>query len=69
MLQIIDTNLAEVKIIEPRFFADSRGFFFENFRLNVYHEIGISLPFVQDNVSRSLAGILRGLHNAENWCV
>ncbi len=61
-MKIIDTKLAGVKIIEPKIFDDSRGFFFESYRCDRYQEAGIGLPFVQDNLSRSKYGVLRGLH-------
>ncbi|MBS0542583.1 MAG: dTDP-4-dehydrorhamnose 3,5-epimerase, partial [Proteobacteria bacterium] len=51
-----------VLIIEPKVFGDSRGFFLETFQVERYREIGITLPFVQDNHSRSQRGVLRGLH-------
>jgi dTDP-4-dehydrorhamnose 3,5-epimerase len=50
-------------IIEPKVFGDERGFFLETFHTSRYADLaGISLPFVQDNFSRSLKGVLRGLH-------
>jgi dTDP-4-dehydrorhamnose 3,5-epimerase len=61
-MKIINTNLAEVIVIEPRVFGDARGKFMETFRVNRYQEAGISGPFVQDNFSRSQRGVLRGLH-------
>lgn len=61
-MKIIDTNLTGVKIIEPKVFGDSRGFFIESYSLERYQEAGIKLPFAQDNVSRSRYGVLRGLH-------
>jgi len=56
------TKLAEVKIITPKIFTDARGFFFESYQLQHYHEFGITKEFVQDNFSRSCYGALRGLH-------
>jgi dTDP-4-dehydrorhamnose 3,5-epimerase len=62
-VNVIDTNIAEVKIIEPKVFGDDRGFFLETFHAARYAELtGIDLPFVQDNYSRSAKGVLRGLH-------
>lgn len=61
-MKIIDAELPGIKIIGPRVFSDDRGFFFESFRKNYYNENGMSLPFVQDNISRSKHGVLRGLH-------
>jgi dTDP-4-dehydrorhamnose 3,5-epimerase len=50
-------------IIEPEVFGDERGFFLETFHTSRYADLaGISLPFVQDNYSRSAKGVLRGLH-------
>ncbi len=61
-MNVIETKLAGVLIIEPRVFGDHRGFFKETFQAERYKEAGIALPFVQDNHSRSLHGVLRGLH-------
>jgi dTDP-4-dehydrorhamnose 3,5-epimerase len=62
-VNVIDTNITEVKIIEPKVFGDDRGFFLETFHAARYAEqAGIDLPFVQDNHSRSTKGVLRGLH-------
>lgn len=61
-LQIIETSLPGVLIVEPRVFADPRGFFMETYRQNVLAEAGITDNFVQDNHSRSSRGVLRGLH-------
>lgn len=61
-MQVIDTKIPEVKIIEPKVFGDSRGFFYESFQDKRYLESGIKASFVQDNFSRSITGVLRGLH-------
>jgi dTDP-4-dehydrorhamnose 3,5-epimerase len=61
-LQIIETAIPGVLIIQPRAFADPRGFFMETYRQNVLAEAGIRDNFVQDNHSRSSRGVLRGLH-------
>lgn len=61
-MQVIQTKLPGVLIIEPKRFGDSRGFFLETFRADRYAELGFSHPFVQDNWSRSARGVLRGLH-------
>lgn len=62
-MNVIDTPLAGVKIIEPKVFGDQRGFFKETFSAQRYAEmVSITLPFVQDNHSRSRKGVLRGLH-------
>ena len=56
------TNLAEVMLLEPRVFADSRGFFLESYNQQTFAELGIHDAFVQDNHSRSERGVLRGMH-------
>ena len=56
------TALSGVLLIEPRVFRDPRGFFQETWHADRYREAGITLPFVQDNASRSPHGVLRGLH-------
>ncbi len=61
--QAIATELPEVLILEPRVFADDRGFFFESFNARDFHAAtGVEAQFVQDNHSRSARGVLRGLH-------
>jgi dTDP-4-dehydrorhamnose 3,5-epimerase len=59
------TALPGLLLIEPKVFGDSRGFFFESFHKGRYAELGIDLPLVQDNLSRSTRNILRGLHFQE----
>jgi len=61
-MNVIATDIPEVLIIEPKIFGDQRGFFVETYQLRRYAEFGISRPFVQDNMSRSTYGVLRGLH-------
>ncbi|EKE00577.1 MAG: dTDP-4-dehydrorhamnose 3,5-epimerase [uncultured bacterium] len=61
-MRVTEHKLSGVKIIEPKIFADERGFFLENFRAERYHDIGINQPFIQDSISRSKQGTLRGLH-------
>jgi dTDP-4-dehydrorhamnose 3,5-epimerase len=61
-MNVITTDIPEVLVIEPKIFGDHRGFFLETYQLNRYAEFGISRPFVQDNMSRSSYGVLRGLH-------
>lgn len=56
------TPLPGVLLIEPKVFGDARGFFLETFQEERYQQAGITLPFVQDNHSRSARGVLRGLH-------
>ncbi len=61
-MNIIPTDLPEVLIIEPEVFGDQRGFFLETYQFARYAAAGIGRPFVQDNMSRSSYGVLRGLH-------
>lgn len=62
-MKIIDTAIADVKILEPRVFGDTRGFFMESYNQKTFRElIGQDVNFVQDNHSRSSQNILRGLH-------
>lgn len=57
------TKIPDVFVIEPRVFGDERGFFFESFNEKAFNEAtGNKLPFVQDNHSKSVKGVLRGLH-------
>lgn len=62
-INVLPTNLADVKLIEPAVFGDHRGFFTESYSERDFKEIGIDVEFVQDNHSLSSeAGVLRGLH-------
>ncbi len=61
-MRVTPTELPDVLDIEPKVFGDARGFFLETYQAARYAEQGIEATFVQDNVSRSAAGILRGLH-------
>jgi dTDP-4-dehydrorhamnose 3,5-epimerase len=62
-MQVKATNLPGVLILEPTVFADDRGFFTEQFNARVFAEAtGFRGTFVQDNLSRSLRGVVRGLH-------
>jgi dTDP-4-dehydrorhamnose 3,5-epimerase len=61
-MKITPTALVDVLLIEPRVFADARGFFFESYNRRAFAEAGIDVEFVQDNHSRSARGVLRGLH-------
>lgn len=62
MMNVISTNIVDVKILEPRVFEDSRGYFFESFSQKLFNEKVSDTIFVQDNESRSTYGVLRGLH-------
>jgi dTDP-4-dehydrorhamnose 3,5-epimerase len=59
---ITETEIPGLKVIKPKVFGDSRGFFLETYSERRYHEAGIPAKFVQDNLSFSARGILRGLH-------
>jgi dTDP-4-dehydrorhamnose 3,5-epimerase len=61
-MRIEKTRLPEVLLLEPPAHADHRGAFFESFNARAMAAAGIDLPFVQDNHSVSLAGVVRGLH-------
>jgi dTDP-4-dehydrorhamnose 3,5-epimerase len=61
-MNIIDTKIQDVKIIEPRVFEDERGYFFESFNEKSFLEKVCKTKFVQDNESKSSKGVLRGLH-------
>lgn len=61
-MNVIETPLAGLLIIEPKVFGDDRGFFFEIWSRQRYQEMGINVDFVQDNLSFSRHGVLRGLH-------
>lgn len=55
-------NIPEIILIEAKSFSDDRGFFLESFKESIFIENGINTRFVQDNYSRSIKGVLRGLH-------
>ena len=61
-MNIINTSIEDILIIEPRVFEDSRGFFMETYHQKRYLKSGINKIFVQDNLSFSIQGTLRGLH-------
>lgn len=61
-MHIIDTTIADIKILEPRIFGDDRGFFLETYRDDWFRENIADVSFVQDNHSKSTQGILRGMH-------
>ena len=61
-MKVSQTELTGVLIVEPDVFGDSRGFFMESWNQRRYGEQGVPTEFVQDNLSRSGKGILRGLH-------
>jgi dTDP-4-dehydrorhamnose 3,5-epimerase len=61
-LNVIETELPGVLIVEPTVFGDERGFFMESYNAGRYAEAGLPESFVQDNLSFSRRGVLRGLH-------
>lgn len=62
-MNITPTAIPDVLIVEPRVFGDHRGFFFESFNQRDWQQhTGLDTQFVQDNHSRSVRGVLRGLH-------
>ncbi|WP_133406292.1 dTDP-4-dehydrorhamnose 3,5-epimerase [Parashewanella tropica] len=63
-MKVIETDIPDVKLIEPRIFSDERGFFMETWQQQKFEEMvtGTSTTFVQDNHSKSVQGTLRGLH-------
>lgn len=65
-MKIEKTSIEDLLIIEPAVFGDSRGFFFEAYNKDRFESMGIKENFVQDNVSKSSKGVLRGLHFQNN---
>lgn len=61
-MKIIETGLPGLVVVEPRVFEDERGYFFESYQNDRYAEAGIVKPFIQDNESQSVKGVVRGLH-------
>ncbi len=61
-MKLTATNLPGLLLIEPKCFGDERGFFLESYQVSRYREAGIPEEFVQDNHSRSVGGVLRGMH-------
>jgi len=61
-MNIIKTKLSGVLIIEPDVFPDDRGYFFESYSHRKYKDAGLDYKFVQDNISKSKRGTIRGLH-------
>jgi dTDP-4-dehydrorhamnose 3,5-epimerase len=62
-VKVVSTTIPDVLIIEPKVFGDERGFFFESFNRRQFVELtGCDVDFVQDNHSRSVKNVLRGLH-------
>lgn len=61
-MKIIETPIPDLLIIEPRVFADERGYFFESYNASNFKKYGLETNFVQDNESKSHRGVIRGLH-------
>lgn len=61
-MEIIKTDIDGLLIIKPKVFGDERGYFFESFNEENYRRAGIDFYFVQDNISKSKKGTIRGLH-------
>jgi dTDP-4-dehydrorhamnose 3,5-epimerase len=61
-MNLVDTSLCDVKLVEPRRFGDSRGWFAEVFNQKTFADLHLPIQFVQDNQSFSTKGVLRGLH-------
>jgi dTDP-4-dehydrorhamnose 3,5-epimerase len=61
-MPFVQCNIPGLIIVEPNVFEDSRGYFFEAYNETIFKQNGITCNFVQDNQSRSLKGVIRGLH-------
>ncbi len=61
-MKIIETEFVGLCVIQPKVFTDSRGYFFESYRHDIFLKAGISFLPVQDNESKSVMGVIRGLH-------
>ncbi|HMJ54441.1 MAG TPA: dTDP-4-dehydrorhamnose 3,5-epimerase [Polyangiaceae bacterium] len=64
-MRVTSTELPEVVVIEPQVFGDARGYLLESWHLARYRDAGLPETFVQDNLSKSSRGVLRGLHFQE----
>lgn len=61
-MKIVETDIPDLKIIEPRVFSDDRGYFLETWNAQSFSQAGLNCTFVQDNQSKSRRNVLRGLH-------
>ena len=61
-MEIIETGFHGLVVIKPKIYSDTRGYFFESYKLDAFLEAGISFNPVQDNESSSVKGVIRGLH-------
>ncbi len=62
LLEIIKTEIDGLLVLKTKVFADGRGYFFESYNKVLFDEVGINYEFVQDNISKSKRGTVRGLH-------
>lgn len=68
MLEVTQTKLPGVLLIKPTAFEDHRGYYLETYNYDIYHQNGVAVDFVQDDVSVSSRHVLRGLHgDEETW--
>lgn len=65
-MELINTPIKDLVVLQPKVFADERGYFFESYSKAAFDKIGLHLNFVQDNQSLSSRGVLRGLHFQNN---
>ena len=61
-MEIIKTKIPGLIVVQPNVFNDDRGYFFESYQLARYFDAGIDAGFIQDNESKSVRGVVRGLH-------
>ncbi|MBO4632430.1 MAG: dTDP-4-dehydrorhamnose 3,5-epimerase [Lentisphaeria bacterium] len=61
-MDVLETEIPDVKIVVPKVFGDARGYFFESWNQQKYEDYGIACNWIQDNESKSRFGVLRGLH-------
>lgn len=61
-MNLIETPIKDLFVIEPKLWQDSRGYFYESFNQRIFEQAGIDVTFVQDNQSFSKKGTLRGMH-------
>lgn len=67
-INVIETKIKDLVIIEPSVFGDERGYFMETYNEEEFHKAGLTMRFVQDNESMSSKGVLRGLHFQRKFC-
>ncbi len=65
-MNLIETPIKDLFVIEPKLWQDSRGYFYESFNQRIFEQAGIDVTFVQDNQSFSKKGTLRGMHAQAN---